>query len=64
MAKNFYLQQALKLIESDDFYSSCDDKSNFDKTQPIKSFSSKNNEDDDGIDKEFEIAHKKKLSIV
>ena len=64
MAKKCYLQQALKLIESDDFYSSCNYKSNFDETQTIKSFSSENSEDDDGIDKQFEIAHKEeKLSI-
>ena len=46
--KKLNFQETLKLLQSDDIYSSCDE-SDFDETQLIESFSSEDSEEDDSI---------------
>ena len=46
--KKLNFQETLKLLQSDEIYSSCDE-SDFDETQLIESFSSEDSEEDDSI---------------
>ena len=48
MVKKLNFQETLKLLQSDDIYSSCDE-SDFDETQLIELFSSEDSEEDDSI---------------
>lgn len=58
MARKLDLQQAFNLLQSSNFYPSCDDESDFDKTQLNEPSSSEDSRDDDDTTDELEVGHK------